>query len=241
MKKAIHVLTYICCIATLAFASCKGKSVQGDGNVISHEIPIEIYSEIKVEGAIDIVYNAKPDEAAYLRIEADDNIIPLIDVKVKGRSLTVKARESINPSRFVIYTNSPSLKYVESKGASNIQLRGAIAGDELKIEMKGTGNFKADNLVYDKAEFQLKGAGNMEMAGQVHKAKIEISGTGDIKASDLLVNEMESSIRGSGNIDINVLDKLSVEIKGSGTVAYKGNPQITKKNIKGAGVLKVLQ
>lgn len=241
MKKSIHAFTYICCIAVLALASCKGKPVQGDGNVISHEVPIEIYSEIKVEGAIDIVYNAKPDEAAYLRIEADDNIIPLIDVKVKGRSLTVKAKESINPSRFVIYTNSPSLKYVESKGASNITLQGAVAGDELKIEMKGTGNFKADNLVYDKAEFQLRGAGNMDMSGQVHKAKIDISGSGDVKASDLAVNEMEAIIRGSGNIEINVLDKLSAEIKGKGTIAYKGNPQITKNNIKGAGVLKVLQ
>ncbi len=241
MKKAIHTLVYICCVATLALTSCKGKAVQGDGNVISHEIPIEIYSEIKVEGAIDIIYDAKPDEAAYLRIEADDNIIPLIDVKVKGRSLTIKARESINPSRFVVYTNSPSLKYVESKGASNIKLQGAIAGDELKIEMKGTGNFAADNLVYDKAEFQLRGAGNMEMAGQVHKVKMEISGTGDIKASDLAVNDMESNIKGSGNIEINVLDKLSIDIRGKGTIAYKGNPQITKQNIKGAGMVKVLQ
>lgn len=241
MKKTIQALVYICCIAALALTSCKGKAVQGDGNVISHEIPIEIYSEIKVEGAIDIIYNAKPDEAAYLRIEADDNIIPLIDVKVKGRSLTIKSKESINPSRFVVYTNSPSLKYVESKGASTIQLQGAIAGDELKIEMKGTGNFIADNLVYDKAEFQLKGAGNMEMAGQVHKAKIEISGTGDIKASKLAVNEMEANIKGSGNIEINALDKLSVDIKGKGTVAYKGNPQITKQNVSGAGTVKVLQ
>lgn len=241
MKNKVHSLVYICCMAALVFTSCKGKTVQGDGNVISHEIPIEIYSEIKVEGAIDIVYNAKPDEAAYLRIEADDNIIPLIDVKIKGRALTVKARESINPSRFVLYTNSPSLKYIESKGASNINLQGAIAGDEFKIEMKGTGNFTAENLVYDKAEFQLMGAGNMEMAGQVHKAKIEISGTGDVKATKLVANEMESNIRGSGNIDLQALDKLSIEIKGKGTVAYKGNPQITKQNVKGAGIVKVLQ
>lgn len=241
MKKVMHTLVYICCVAVLALTSCKGKAVQGDGNVISHEIPIEIYSEIKVEGAIDIVYNAKPDEAAYLRIEADDNIIPLIDVKVKGRSLTVKARESINPSRFIIYTNSPSLKYIESKGASNIKLQGAIAGDELKIEMKGTGNFTADNLVYDKAEFQLKGAGNMDIAGQIHKVKIEISGTGDVKAAGLAVNEMEANIKGSGNIEVNVLDKLSIDIKGKGNVSYKGNPQITKQNIKGAGMVKVLQ
>lgn len=241
MKKSLQILAAICCVAAVAFTSCKGKPVQGDGNVISHEIPIDIYSEIKVEGAIDIVYNAKPDEAAYLRIEADDNIIPLIDVKVKGRTLTVKARESINPSRFILYTHSPSLKYIESKGASNIKLQGAVAGDELKIEMKGTGNFTADNLIYDKAEFQLKGAGNMEMGGQAHKAKIEISGTGDVKAAELTVNELEANIKGAGNIELNALDKLSIDIKGKGNVSYKGNPQITKQNIKGAGTVKVLQ
>lgn len=241
MKKSMYTLTYICCIAVLALTSCNGKPVQGDGNVISHEIPVEIYSEIKTEGNIDLVYSAKPDEAAYLRIEADGNIVPLIEVKVKGRTLIVKTRESINPSRFVIYTNSPNLKYVESKGQSNIELQGAVAGDELKVEMKGTGNFKAENLIYDKAKFELDGVGNMEMAGQIAVAEVEINGSGNVKASALVVNEMKTHLGGTGNIEVNALDKLSIEIDGKGNVSYKGNPQITKQEIDGVGLVKVLQ
>lgn len=239
MKVILRTIIYTC-ITTLVLASCKGKAVQGDGNVVSHEIDIDIYSEIRVEGAFDIIYQAKPDEAAYLKVEADDNIIPLIDIKTKGRSLNIKARESINPSRFVVYTNSPSLKYIQSKGPSNVTLKGAIAGSELKIEMKGVGNFTADNLIYEKAEFKLQGANNMTMAGQCHKAKMELSGTGEVKASEMVVDELECNLKGSGNMEVNATEKLSIDIKGKGTVAYKGNPQITKQNIKEAGSVRVL-
>ena len=238
METIIRTIAYICCITALA--SCNNKGVQGDGNVVTHEIPVDIYSEIRVEGAFDVIYEAKPDEAAYLRVEADDNIIPLVDIKTKGRSLNIKACESINPSRFVVYTNSPSLKYVESKGASNVNLKGSIAGSELKIEMKGVGDFNAENLIYEKAEFKLQGANEITVAGQCHKAKIELSGTGDVKAANLSVDELECNLKGSGNMEVNAIEKMSIEIKGKGTIAYKGNPQITKQNIKGAGTVKVL-
>lgn len=242
MKNYSGFTVFIYCITILFSTSCKDKkTIQGDGNIITHEIPVKIFNEIKVTGAIDVIYEAKPDEAAYLSVEADDNLIPLIDIKVKGRTLIIKSKEGINPNRFVVHTNSPSLKYVESKGASNITLNGTIAGDELKIEMKGTGYFKAENPVFEKGEFKLQGAGNMEMGGQIHKTKLEISGTGDIKASDQIADEIECKIKGNGNMEVNAIEKMSIEISGNGTVSYKGNPQIIKQKIKGAGSVKVLQ
>ncbi len=246
MKKITNIFILLSCLSILLFASCGGSSsdnkgtIRGDGNVIKHEITVSIFNEIKVEGAIDVIYESKPDEAAYLEVEADDNIIPLIDIKVKGKTLHIKARESINPNRFVVYTNSPSLKYIESKGASNITLNGVVAGDELKIEMKGTGNLNADNLVYEKGEFKLQGAGNIDMQGQIHKAKYEISGNGNIKASELATDELECKLKGTGNMEVNVIEKMSIEISGKGDISYKGNPQITKQKIKGAGTVKVM-
>lgn len=239
MKHSVPLFQFILCLTAITFLSCKDKSVKGDGNVISQEIPIEIYNEMRVEGAIDIFYEAKPDEAAYLRVEADDNIIPLLDIQAKKNKLTIKVRESINPSRFVIYTNSPSLKYVENKGASNVYLVGAVAGDIFKIDQRGVGDFKADNLVFAKAEFFLRGAGNMQLSGQVIKGKMEISGNGDIEASGLLVDDLECHIKGNGNMDIHPVEKLSINIRGNGNIVYEGNPQITKQNIKGAGIVKV--
>lgn len=238
MKIITRLLQVTLCFTLLILVSCKNKPVQGDGDVISKEIPVDIYNEIRVEGAMDIIYEAKPDEAAYLRVEADDNIIPLLDIETKKNKLTIKVRESINPSRFLIYTNSPSLKYVENKGASNIHLTGAIAGDEFKLDQRGIGDFKADNLVFTKAEFYLRGSGNMTLGGDVSNSKMEISGNGDIKAENFKVKELNCSIKGNGDITVDVTDKLSVEIKGNGEVTYLGSPQITKQKINGSGVVK---
>lgn len=106
--------------------------------------------------------------------------------------------------------------------------------------MKGVGDLNAENLIYEKSEFKLQGANELNLAGQCHKAKFELSGTGDIKASGLAVDELECNLKGSGNMEVNALEKLSIEIKGKGEIAYKGNPQITKQKIKGAGSVRVL-
>lgn len=234
-----RVVPFFCLILLFVAYSCNSKAVKGDGQVVSQEIPVDIYNEIHVEGAMDIHYVAKPDEAAYLKVEADDNIIPLLEIQVKKNKLTVKAKESINPSRFVIYTNSPSIKYVESKGASNIYLKGAIAGEQFKLDMRGVGSFDAENLVYEKAEFYLHGSGNMSLGGQIVKAKMEIRGNGNINAFGMAVNELECQLKGTGNMSVHATEKLSIEIKGTGDVIYEGNPQITKQKVKGTGVVKV--
>lgn len=241
MKTTVKIFYLaICCSIGIFATSCNPKQTKGDGNVISKEIPIDIYNQIEVEGAVDIEYEAKPDEAAYLRIEADDNIIALIELKSKGGKLSIKVEDNIIPSRFVVHTNSPSLKAVESKGNSIVYLKGAIAGTELKVETKGTSNLKADNLVYEKSEFKLNGANEMELAGQCNVSKMEIKGTGNINAVNFVVGDLECKLNGVGNVTINAVEKLSIEIKGKGTVNYKGNPQITKQKIKGAGSVKAI-
>lgn len=243
MKTIVRTFSILYLLSLLCLISCKestnsNKTIIGDRVIEKQEITVSIYNEIKVEGAIDVVYEAKPDEAAFLEVEADENIIPLVDIKVKGKTLHIKARESINPARFTVYTNSPNLKYIESKGASKVLLKGTIEGKDMKIELKGTGNLRAENLIYEKGEFKLEGSGDMEIGGEIAKAKYEISGNGNIDAPDMVVSDLECKIRGTGNMKVNPTEKMSIEIAGKGDITYKGNPQITKQKIKGSGTVK---
>ncbi len=233
------VRTLFLLIISIAGTGCNnsGKTEPGTEDLISKELPVEIYNQIKIEGAIDLNYECKPDEASYFRVEADDNILPLLDAKVKKETLIIKAKESINPARFTIYTNSPSLKYVETKGASVVNLNGSVSGQKIKIEQKGIGNITAEDLIFDKAEFYLRGSGNLILGGQIEKSKMEITGNGNIQAFELTVDELECRLNGNGNMEIHAADKLSIEIKGNGNLFYKGDPQITKQKIKGAGTV----
>lgn len=234
------ILATICCFAT--FTACNEKKVVGSGNIITKEIPIDIYSEIQIEGAINnLEYEAKPSDPTYFRIETDDNIVPLVSVKNDGYKLEIKTLDKINATQLKIYTNSPSLKKLVSKGITNINLKGGIAGEQLTIELKGVGNVNAEKLIYDKTDFNIEGASDLIVAGQCNNAKINVKGSGNVNAENFVVNNLNCELNGVGNLTVNAVETLSIELKGSGNVAYKGNPQITKQEVKGVGSIKALQ
>lgn len=240
MKRNIYLFTTLCFLSVLLIFSCKKTDNPGSVSAVNdtpvrQEVDIKIYNEIKVEGAIDVFYESKPDDAAFLEVEASKSIIPLVDIKVKGKTLHIKSRESINPGRLVVYTNSPTLKYVEAKGASSVSISGASGEKVLKLELKGTGNIHTENLMYEKTEAKLEGSGNITLAGESDKAKYEINGNGNISAENMLVKELECKIKGTGNMLVNAIDKMSIDVSGKGDISYNGDPQITRQKIKGAG------
>ena len=57
----------------------------------------------------------------------------------------------------------------------------------------------------------------------------EISGTGNLSAFELLAKRFNLKSSGVGNANINVANNLDVDISGTATVNYKGNPQIQQE------------
>lgn len=237
--KLSHTLAKLFCGLLLVslLASCGQSTIQGDGNITSQEFAVENYNEIQLHATAKIIYEAKPDMPTYLRVEGDENIVPYLEIKTHEGKLEVKQKRNINPTLLVIYTNSPSLKSVSGKGVSDFYLKGSIAGDELKVEQEGIGNFTADNLVFAKAKFVLKGASDFMLSGHIGKAVYELSGIGNIKANNLLVNDLECELKGSGYMLVNAQQKLSIDIKGNGSVEYQGNAVIVKQDISGTGTI----
>lgn len=241
--KPLHAITTLFCGIFLLslLTSCNESTIQGSGNITSKEIVVENYNEINLNATAKIIYEAKPDQPTYLKVEGDDNLIAYLEIKTKDSKLDISQKQNINPTSLVVYTNSPSLKSVTGKGVSDFYLKGSVAGDELNVVQEGIGNFTADNLVFAKAKFVLKGASDFVLGGQIGKAVYELSGNGNIRASQLVVNDLDCQLNGNGYMQVNADQKLSIDIKGNGSVEYKGNAEITKQNISGTGSISKLR
>lgn len=229
--------TYIFGMLMLLLTSCNSKTIQGSGNITNHQLAIENYNQIELEATLNLVYEAQPDQAPYLMIEGDDNLLPLIDVNVKNNKLEIKQKDNINPTKLTIYTNSPSLKSILSKGVADIHLKGPIAGDEFNCEQRGIGNLTADNLIFTRASFIIKGKSDFMLSGQIGSALYELSGNGNFRATGLQVNDLDCQLKGSGYMQVNAQNKLSVEIKGNGNIEYIGSAELVKQNINGVGTI----
>ena len=61
------------------------------------------------------------------------------------------------------------------------------------------------------------------------------AGSCKIKAFDLETEKLNCKAAGSTHIEITVNKAISTKMAGSGTIRYKGNPEIKEKSIVGSG------
>ena len=64
---------------------------------------------------------------------------------------------------------------------------------------------------------------------------IKSAGSSKFKTFDLETEELNCKAAGSTNIEITANKEISAKIAGSGTIRYKGNPNIKGKKIAGSG------
>ena len=64
---------------------------------------------------------------------------------------------------------------------------------------------------------------------------IKSAGSSKIKAFGLETEELTCKAAGSTHIEITANKAISTKIAGSGTIRYKGNPNIKEKSIIGSG------
>ena len=121
MKKSYSFILVLILIAGL-LCSCHINKVSGDGNVVSKEIPIKDYDEIQIEGEnVDFKY-MQSDDVPYLKVETDQNIMDLLDINTDSKVLVVRPKNrhtGINPTRFIVITNSTALKEFKNVEVSN--------------------------------------------------------------------------------------------------------------------------
>ena len=98
------------------------------------------------------------------------------------------------------------------------------------------GTFREKGLIAEEWLFQLTDREMLDCNKQkAIQAKYAIAGSGNIQAADLEAENTDASISGSGNISCYASQKLVARVKGSGDIAYKGNPQevdAPRKNIR---------
>lgn len=239
MKKSYLFILAFTLMAGL-LCSCHINRVRGNGTIVSQEVTIGDYNELHVDGEnIDLTY-VQSDDAPYLKVETDQNIMDILEMEVDGKELVIRPKNKytgINPTRFIITTNSTALREFKMAGGGNCNLGQGITGDRLDIKMAGGGTIKADSITVDRLKCEIAGSGVISLSGTTKNTDIKSAGSCKIKAFDLQTNKLNCKSAGSCNIEITVNEAISAKIAGSGTIRYKGNPSIKEKSIAGSGTI----
>lgn len=209
--------------------------VKGNGHVAKEDRQVSSFHRVKLEGSMNVFVAQGPAKAAV--IEAEDNIIPLVELTEEDGRLIVRLKRgySISTHNDVnVYLTTPELNEVSLSGSGDVKLTDKFTSTaDMKIALSGSGNVRGEvNAPAVKAS--ISGSGNMFLKGETKEVNLSIAGSGNFKGSDLLSENVDISIAGSGDADVYASVKLNAKIAGSGDVKYKGTPQISS-SVAGSG------
>lgn len=209
-----HVWLFVSVGVAALLVGCSSviAQVRGSGKLKSESRKTADFRRIEVEGACDL--DVVVGKALSVRVEADDNILPLVKTTVDHGRLVVKTEGSFSTKRGVkAFVTVPRLEGVSISGSGSANVRG-LGESKFAIAISGSGDAKPE--------------------GRADAFDVSITGSGSVHAYGLAAKQARASISGSGDVEVRAESALDVSIAGSGSVRYKGSPRVTKA-IAGSG------
>ena len=236
----VVVLVALIGVLAVAAASCKWTIgvVRGSGDIESEEREVSGFNEIQFTGIGNLIIEQGDKEA--LIVEADDNIIGLIETEVRGNKLHIGFKRGVNivpTSRIKFYLTVEDLDRIDLSGLGDIDCD-KFETDDIEFNLSGSGDIDFE-IAAESIETNVSGLGDINLSGKVDFHRVQISGSGKYDAEELESKDCEVEISGLGSATVNASDDLDIEINGAGNVYYKGDPHISQ-HISGLGRIKSL-
>ncbi|MDO6518930.1 head GIN domain-containing protein [Zobellia uliginosa] len=230
-------------LLSLAFVSfsCSaqwGKSVKGNGHMVSIERSVGNYDAIAVSGWFDV--DLVSGNEGELVIKGEENLLKHIITKVEHGKLVIKVERGVNlkPSlrnkSIQIKVPVESIDALSLSGSGDIVSHMTLKTPQLKTSMSGSGDITLD-VDTDNLTATMSGSGDMNLSGNTHHFEASISGSGDIKAYELEADIVEATVSGSADIKLTANEKLKARVSGSGDISYRGNPTKVDSKVSGSG------
>lgn len=221
--------------ALILISGCVGpfsNCITGSGNVVSKDFTVDKFHSVDFGGFGNLYVTQKAQQS--MRIEAEDNILELLNVDVaNGKLIISSSRCFTNIKPVNVYVSMDEVRNLAGSGSVNIIGQSDINSDALRLSISGSGSIDV-TLSSEELNTEITGSGKANLKGTADVHNSIISGSGNIRAFDLSTNRTDMTISGSGNAEVDASRELDVTISGSGNVFYTGNASVTQR-VSGSG------
>lgn len=231
---AANVLLLALSFAT-AFAQEKEKDkkevkIEGSGNVITKDVAIQSFDQLQVSGVFNVVLTQGSKES--VKIEAEDNLQQLFEVKNEGNKLIVDMKKDSHfdpKKKMTVHITFKNLKSMDLKMVGNLTSEGNLSFGDLSLNNKSVGSVDLA-LNAQKLDIKNKSVGNLKLRGKADNAVIKSNSVGSIKAADFVVQTMDIDNDGVGSAEVNAAKELKVKESFLGKVRNAGSATAKRIN-----------
>jgi hypothetical protein len=246
-RPARHALFAACLGASLvlggagaAFAdnwSWGGEAVQGSGRVVKQNRQVSAFKGVSLGLPGQVMLRAGSSES--VTIEADDNLLPLIETVVEDGMLKIRPTKrnlNLQSKAIRIVVQARTIERLALGGSGSIEAE-PLRTRTLEVDLGGSGTIKLQGVESESLAVAIGGSGDLQAArGTTGKLSVSIAGSGDVDLGRVQADNASVSITGSGEAKVWARKALAATIVGSGDVSYYGDPQLSKSQLGSGSV-----
>lgn len=232
MKKSYVSLFALLLISHFAIAQWGGSALKGSGNVQTENRSVGSFDQIVVSSGIDLYITQ--GSSTGVKVEADDNIIPIIKTEVKGNTLKVYSEKGWrNAKKVRVNVTMPSIQGISASGGSDVYSVGSLKADNLSLKGSGGSDLNL-NLQVEHLDCSVSGGSDAELEGAAAEIHMTASGGSDIEAYGLKAKTCTVSASGGSDAYVNVTEKIDLSASGGSDIHHKGGAEVGRKSVSGS-------
>lgn len=222
---------FVLLAATACGISMEDPGVRGSGRRVVQTRAVGEFDRVQVSGAFDVRITS--GTSPFLRIEGDDDLLPLVETRIVKRTLLVRCERQLRPSRSILIEIGTSrLSGVETSGSSDIRVTG-VRSPTFEADVSGSGSVHAEGSFGD-LQTSVAGSGRVAGVGAAETVDVDVSGSGEVDLLAVRARSARVSTSGSGDVSLTVSESLDASTSGSGVVRYSGSPSVNA-SVSGSG------
>ena len=228
-------------LSTILFFSLflTGCCVTGSEKTVNQSRVIKQFDNIVVD--IDANIFLQEAENHKVQITAEENIISLVNSKIKNDTLILNLKKSCvkNTKPIDIIISFPKInQIVLNKG--QIKTNKRILSSDLDLEINTTGKVDLE-LATEKLSAKINENSEVWLTGWSNESKLDINADVNLQAYNLFTQKTDITFDGKGDAKIFVTENLNANLNGDVNIFFKGEPKKINENISGSGNLKNME
>lgn len=196
--------------------------LEGSGRTATEDRKVEGFHRVHVRCAIQVVVAVTGTEGA--TVEADDNLLPLVQTTVEQGTLQVGVKGSLktrNPLRVRV-----TAKRLEGLTAETSALVSGkdLKGDNVALSASNSGQVTANNVDAQQLKVSVSSSGIVTADGRADRQEVEASSSGCYEGSKLVSRTSRVTCSSSASTVLHATEDVSGSVSSAGSVRYSGSP-----------------
>lgn len=201
-------------------------AVRGSGMIVREERAVAgAFTRIESGGAWRI--DVRTGEPAAVAVEADENLLPLLETVVADGELVVRLRGgSVAPTQTPrISVTMPRLDRVRIGGATKLAAE-QLDGSDARIETSGAAEVSVADVQGAALTVTASGASEIRVAGRTRTANVTASGSSRFLSPAFVCARGTVELSGASRADFDVGESLDASLSGASRLLYGGGQPV---------------